>query len=639
MFDLFRSRTKAVRYLLGGLLLLVALSMVVTLIPGYGTMGGADDNVVAEIGDEVLTTRDVSQRIQGVMRNRQIPREMVALYVPQMIDSMITERAIALQARKLGFRVTEEEMARTIRAILPQLFQDGKFAGNEIYSRFLEQQNLTIPEFEADLRRNLLLSRLQGMVTEGVVVSNQEIESEFRNRNEKVKLEYFEIAGEKLRDQVNVTPEEIAKYYQANRAEFTVPEKRSLDIIIADQQRVPVTVTEQDMQQFYQVNQDQFRTPERVQARHILLTTTGKSPEEVAKIQARAEELLKQVKGGANFADLAKKNSDDPGSKEKGGDLGWVVRGQTVPAFEAAAFALKPNEISNLVKTEYGFHIIQGIAKEDARMKPYEEAKSQIVEELRKQRSVDAVQRLADNARDQLAQAPGQAQQIAEKLGLQFVRVDRAGQGDQVPEIGVNREFEDAVAGLGRGGVSGLIQVGPEKLAVAAVREVQPARPAELAEVQAQIRTRLADERLAGLLEQRAKQALEKARAAGDLKAVAKEFGAEVRTTQDFARNGAADGIGSASLLTEAFEKPEGSIIGPVPVGNQRFIARVVAKTPADMSQLAAQRDQIRQTLRQEKGQLRYQLFQDSVRGALIKEGDVKIHKEVVDRIAGSYRG
>jgi peptidyl-prolyl cis-trans isomerase D len=402
---------------------------------------------------------------------------------------------------------------------------------------------------------------------------------------------------------------------------------------------VSVTVTEEDLRRYYDANRDQFRNDERVHVRHILLTTTGKPQDQIAKIQARAEELLKQVKGGADFADLAKKNSEDPGSKDKGGDLGWVVRGQTVPAFEAAAFSLKQGDISNVVKTEYGFHIIQGIAKEEARVRPYEEARGQITEELRKERAVDAVQRRAEEARDQLARAPQQAQQIAEKLGLQLIRADRVGAGDPLPEIGVNRELEDAAGGLGRGGVSQIVQIGPEKLAVVAVREVQPARQAELAEVEAQIRERLADQRLASLLEQKAKEALEQARAAGDLKPVAKSFASEVKTTQEFARNGAADGIGPASLVTEAFEQPVGALVGPVPVGNKRFIAKVVSKAPAEMSQLASQRDEIRQALRQEKAQLRYELFQDSVRSALIREGDVKIHKEVVDRIAGSYRG
>ena len=143
MFDLFRSRDKAVRYLLGAVLGIVALSMVVTLIPGYGTPSSAPEQVVAEIGKEQLTIRQVQQQLQNLTRNRQIPQEMVQHYVPQLIDQMITERAVAYQAERMGFRITEEDVARAIRSMLTQLFPTGEF-DKAVYSRFLAQQGLTI---------------------------------------------------------------------------------------------------------------------------------------------------------------------------------------------------------------------------------------------------------------------------------------------------------------------------------------------------------------------------------------------------------------------------------------------------------------------------------------------------------------
>ena len=173
------------------------------------------------------------------------------------------------------------------------------------------------------------------------------------------------------------------------------------------------------MRRAYEQNKDRYRVPERVKARHILLMTQGKPKEDEAKAKAKAEDLLKQLKAGADFAELAKKNSDDPGSKDKGGDLDWVVRGQTVPEFENALFALKPKEISGVVKTQYGFHIIQALEKEQAHLKTLDEVKPELLAELRNQMGQNAVQApMLDNAEAALKKDPGQVDQIAAEYGL-----------------------------------------------------------------------------------------------------------------------------------------------------------------------------------------------------------------------------
>lgn len=641
MFDLFRSRAKAVRYLLGALLLLVALSMVVTLIPGFGAPVASDDNVVAEIGDYTLTAQEINRRLEAAFRNQTIPREMAGFYVPQVIDSLITNYAVVQKAQQLGMRVSEQDLANAIRLVLPQLFAGGEFAGKQAYEAVLAQQNTTIPEFEANLRNQILMSRLQNLVAEGVVVSPAEIEQEYRRRNEKVRLEYVALTLDKVRAGVTVTPDEVRSHFEANKAQYTIPEKRTLEVIIADQAKIAerINLSDEALRRAYQENLDQFRVPDRVLARHILLTTTGKPADEIPAIQARAEDILKQLKAGGDFSKLASQYSQDPGSASQGGDLGWIVKGQTVQAFENTAFSLKPGELSNVVKTEYGFHIIQVMNKEQAHQKPFEEVKEQLATELKKQQAVETVQRLADQARDELARTPRQGAEIAAKLGLQQIRLDKVGPNAPYALFGLSPDIGEAAAGVDAGGVTPVVQVGPEKLAVAAVTEVVPSRPAELAEVEDQIRKQLSDQKAASLLDQRSKQAFEQARSAGDLKSVAQSMGLEIKTTQEFTRTGAADGIGSASLLAEAFERPTGTVFGPVAVQDQRFIVKVVGKTPADMSQLASETEMIRSVVKNERAQERIQLFQESVRDAFIKSGDIKIHKEVVDRITGSYRG
>jgi peptidyl-prolyl cis-trans isomerase D len=641
MFDLFRSRAKAVRYLLGALLMLVAISMVITLIPGWGTDLRSGDITVAEIGDEVLTVLDVQRAIQMQLRGRSIPPDMVPIFVPQFVDQMITERAVAYQAQRMGFTVSERELATTIESIFPQLFEGGKFAGRDVYANLLAQQNLSITEFETNLRKQLLLTKLQSLVAEGVVVSPAEVEREFRRRNDKVVIEHVAVTPEKYRAEVRVSGEEIRQYFEKNRTAFRIPEKRSFDLLVIDEATVArsVTVPEEDLRRAYEANREMYRTPERVHVRHILLKTTDKPKEEVPKVKARAEELLKQIRSGADFAELARKHSEDPGSAAKGGDLGWVVRGQTVKAFEDTAFTLKPNQVSNVVATEYGFHILQVLEKQEARLTPFAEVRDQLAEERKRQLVYDRMQVLSDQARAALQKDPRGAERIARELGIDFVRVPPAAAGDPIPQIGRSRELEEALLPLRAGEVTPVVQVAGNKLVVAAVTEVIPPRQAELAEVEEQIRQRLAEDKVRQLVEQKARELLEKAKASGDLQKAARQMGLEWKKTQPFARTGAADGLGSAAYLERAFTGRPGEIFGPVAVEDKRFVCKILEQLPADLGQLAAQRDAIIESLKSQKARERNELFEQSVRDRLISEGKVKIHQDVINRLVANYRG
>ncbi len=240
----------------------------------------------------------------------------------------------------------------------------------------------------------MLLTKIQNLALEGMIVTPEEVEREYRKKNEKVKVEYISLTPQKFLSQATATPEEVKNYFQQHRANYSIPEKRSYDLIVVDQERIAagVNLGDDDLRKLYQSNQDRYRTPERVHARHILLKTTDRPKEDLPKIEAKAKDLLKQIKSGADFAELAKKNSDDPGSATKGGDLDWVVRGQTVPNFEKAAFALKPKETSDVIKTEYGFHIVQVLEKQDARVKPFDEVKKELAEEGKKRIVNDKIQ-------------------------------------------------------------------------------------------------------------------------------------------------------------------------------------------------------------------------------------------------------
>lgn len=642
MFDLFRSRAKLVRIMLGGLLLLVALSMVTYLIPGGWLGAGADSQVVAEFGKEILTLPRVNQVVQQELRGQSIPAGMSAIFVPQIANQLITENAVAFQAERMGFQVSEADLAKAIRRIFPQLFLGDQFAGREQYAAALAQQGMTIPQFEETLRKQMLIEALRKMVIESVTVSPAEVEQEFHARNDKLKIEYAAISPDSLKAEVRITDQEIKDYFDRNRTAFQMPERRSFDLLVVDEAKVAATVTapESELRRAYEQNKDSYRVPERVHVRHILLKTTDVPKEEIAKIEARAEALLKQLKGGADFAELAKKNSQDEGSAPNGGDLSWIVRGQTVKAFEDTAFSLKPRDLSGVVKTEYGFHILQVLEKQEAHLQPFAEVRAQLAEDLNKQALFDRMQTLSDEARASLVKESNSGPKVADALGLQFIRAEKIGAGDPIPGIGPSPELQEAMSPMRTGEVSPVVQIAPTRLAVAVVREVVPARQAELAEVSGQIRQQIEGQKVQALVSERATQLFEKAKSMGsDLRRAAQAMNLQVKTSAEFTRDGNIEGLGQAAYITEAFKAPVGELLGPSAVNESRVVYRVSAKVAADPTQLAAERDALVEQIKNSRARARVEVFEDNIRQQLVRDGKIKVHQDVLNRLVSSYKG
>jgi len=635
MFDLFRSRQKAMRIMLTVLLGAVALSMLVYLIPGAGTpMGNRNEQIVAEIGTEVVTVRDMEVQIRNQLGNSHVSPEVLSALVPQMVERAIEERAIAYEARRLGFKVSDRDVANEIRG----LGQVGD-ATPEQYQMFVQQQNQTVQEFESNFR-NLLYSRdVTNLAIEGVYVSPAEVEAEYRARSETIQIDYIAFDPVKLTADVKPTPQELQDFYQRNKALFPIPETRNGQLIVADQVKVAesISISDAELQSYYNAHRDQYRTPERIKARDILVTILNKAPGEGPKLKAKAEDILKQLKGGADFGKLAEQFSDDKTNSAKGGDLGWVARGQMVPEVEKASFALKPGQFTDVIATNYGYQIIQVVEKEAGHQRSLNEVKAGIVNVLKNQTVSDRMQILTGQARAELARAPQNAQQIADKLGLLYASIDNFKTGDPLPEIGSDAQVSSEIASLQKGAVSEVLQSG-EKLVVAEVTAVNPPRLGQFAEVETQVRERYTKERAVQLVAEKSKKAAELAKASGDLKAPAKALGVEVKTTAPFNRNGAAEGIGDARYLGDAFDKPVGTIVGPLDVGTQTVICKIVERTEPDMSKIAQQRELIVDQLKGKKVSGRGELMGDSILDYLVRKGKVKIHQDVLGRLRDRYR-
>ena len=652
MFDLFRSREKSVRIVLGGVLLLVALSMLTYLVPSYNTGPVSSENVVAEVGGDEITVADVRKLITDTMKDRQLPPEILPNYIPRMVSQMVTDRALEYQARQLGFQVTDQDLATTIRQMLPaDLFPNGKFAGKEAYAMVLAQRNLTIEQFETDVRRQILVHRLIDVAIEGSIVSDLEIEQTFKSRNEKIKIQYVKLDPDKFKKEVEPTIEEMKKYFTPNANQYQVPGTRQLAILFLDQAKLEESLTpsDTDLQAMYRQNQQQYSVPERVKVRHILLLTKGKPASDEPKIKAQADDILKQVRSGAKFADLVEKFSEDtaskanaPASPERAG-LGpgeyWVEQnGQMVPEFQAAAFRLKPGQ-SDVVKTTYGYHVFQVVEHQEARMKPFDEVKGDIAKQWKTQRASIIMQTASDKAEAALRADPTHPDKVAAEMNMQVIRVDDYNPGKVIPEIGVQADFEHSVDGLKPGEVSQAVVLPPNKLAVAVLSGATPPRQKTFEEAQSDLRATIVQARVDAAVQKHAKELYDRAREMNnDLEKAAKSLGLEVKTSEEFSRSSNIKDLDLAAHFQQGFQLPDGSVYGPIPLpSGVTVVAKVISHSQPDMAELAAQRAKIRDDIKSKKAEDRNGLFEAGVVSELERRGKVKIHKDVMDRLISAF--
>lgn len=642
MFDLFRSRDKLVRIMLGAILLVVAASMVTYLIPNSGLNStGTDETVLAEVAGQKLTQREFQQDFEIRMRNMQVNSpQMAQVMLPQYLDEKIQRLAALYAAHKMGITATDDEVLTGMMNQFQQFFPNG-VVNKDQFEAYLASQNLTLDQVTEEIRDQIIIVKLQTAVLEGIVVTPAEVEAEFARRYDKAKIAYIAFPATKFFDQVKPTDEELRKVYDASRSdpEFRVPAKTSYQIVVLQQDKVAATLTVTDAQLHaeYSKSMDNFRMPERIHVRHILVSTQGKTDAEKKTLKAKADDILKQLKNGADFAELAKKDSDDKGSGEKGGDLDWIVKGQMDPQFESAAFALKPKELSPVVTTTFGYHIIQVLEKEPAHIKPFDEVKDGLADELKKQDLTDKMQMLGDEIRAALMKSPDSAADIAKQYGADLVNVPEGAPGQPIPGLGASPEIDSTLTDMKPNDVSPVLVLPGDRLAVVVLKARIPSRTSNFEEVKDQLRQKFVQEKAQLLADNEAKQAVEQLRSGEDMEKVAKSYKLDVVTSSFFGRSDSVEGLGQALYVEDAFTKPVGTVFGPTMINGRDVVSKVLEKIPADPSALAAQRDQILLELKQKKAQERADLMLDSITAELTKEGKLKRNTKAIQALSASY--
>jgi peptidyl-prolyl cis-trans isomerase D len=617
-------------------LAIVILAFVILYIPSFLGPGRAGNNdVVASVEGREITVGRFRQAYQRQMQayraqfGGNVDEKMLKqLGIDQrIVQQMIEEETALAEAARLGISATDEEV-RTRIATMPGLLENGQFIGEQRYRQMLEMQNppLTPGDFEEQIRRGVTLQKLQAALTHWIAVDDKDLEAEFKRRNEKVKLAVVSFPADKFREGLEATDAELAAYYEAHKNELKIPEKRKVKYALVDMQAIRdrIQISPQDIQRSYEDNQQQYSTPEQVRASHILLKTEGKDD---AAVKKQAEELLAKAKTGADFAQLATKYSEDETSKVKGGDLDFFPKGQMVPEFDKTAFSMKPGEISDLVKTQYGYHIIKLTDKKAAITKPLEEVRAQIEDQLKWERAQAEAQRISDEVAP-LVKKPADLDTVAKGRGLRVGESGLFSKDEPIAGLGVAPAVAERAFELKEGELSEAIRT-PQGFAFVTVTGRQDSYVPKLEEVKPRVRDEVLKKKAVDVARQRA-ATIGAQMKSGDFNAAAKAAGLDVKTTEFIAR-GAPIGDAGASPAIDAvaFTLPVGGVSDPIVTDNATVIVKVLERQDPAPSDIGSAKATLKTELLNEQRNRFYASYMSKARERM----KVNVNRELLAQI------
>ena len=640
MLDRMRRHKNILKWTLA----LVVLTFVLLYVPDFlqrnpTGVGAAPREVVAEVGGHQLTAGDFNQRYLAQVQayrtqfggniNTQLLRQLGV--EQQVLRQMIEEQIALIEADRNSISVSDDELAQTIFS-LPGLQENGRFIGEARYEQLLQSQTppLSKYQFEESLRRSMILDKLRAALTDWMAVADADVDKEYRQRNDKVKLQVVAVTADAFRDKVTVSDADVATYFNAHSAEYRVGEQRKIKYLLLDreQARLKVSVPPNDIQRYYNDNRQQYETPEQVRASHILFETAGKNEDEVKK---RAEDALRQAKSGADFAELAKKYSEDKGSKDRGGDLDYFSRGRMVPEFEMAAFNMMPGQISDLVKSQFGFHIIKVVDRRPPTTRSLDEVRAQIQQQLALE---TADQRITDQAREfeKRIDDPTDLDTVAKSAGLTVQESGLFQRADPVPGLGNAPDVTAEAFRLETGKVSGMLSTSRGPVFIAVTEKKDPYVP-KLDDVKSRVHDDLVRVRAAELSKQRAAAIAGALKSAANFAAAAKAQGLEAKDTELIPRNSALPDVGvSPDVDKAAFSLPVGAVSDPIQTNDGTVIVRVVQREEVTPEKVKQSREAFRAELLNERRSRFFAAYMNKAREGI----QIEVNNDVLRRITAS---
>jgi peptidyl-prolyl cis-trans isomerase D len=590
----------------------VILAFVILYIPNLDPAARLADSTVATVGGRPLQTSEfqrqyLRQRRQFLAMNQgQMDEAMLERMGlrEQVLSTMIRKQLEELEAERLGFAIDDQAVVKAITED-PQLQTEGRFVGAATLARLLQQQGVSVAEFENEVRDQLKARRLRELVTDGVTVSDAEVSAEFRRRSELIRAEYVHIPTASFEAAIQPSEEEVKGRFEANKDRFGLPERRVLSYLMIDpiEFQAKVLPTGTEVESYYRNNPAEFTTSAQVCGEHILIkvkqSPTATEGHEDGEAKTLAEAALARLKKGEAFEKVAKEKSEDS-SAANGGSLGCFGRGQMVPEFESVAFALKAGTTSDVVKSPFGYHIIKVDTTLPESILPLEQARKRIEVQLQESKAREIAAQKAEavalalkgnKTLEEIATAQGLAVKKSEPLQL------GRGAGLLTSPVLLSRAFELKAKEISKEGF-------PAGAGAAFVRvdEIMPPKSPEFAEVKEEVRKDLIKFR-AREKAREAAQALAADALRSDLaKAAVRAKVSRVETKGLVGRGQAFTDIPQSSLFEDqAFGLVPGKLSAPLDTASGVAIVRVLEKKSSDETALVQQRDSIRQSLMQDK--------------------------------------
>ena len=598
---------------------LVCLAFVFLYVPEFVDQSGVQTlptSVLAQVGNHEITVMEFRRIYQRQIQEYRLQAggelsdELLrSLGVDrQLLQQMIDEYTALSEAERLGIVATDAEVRQRIVS-LPAFQENGQFIGEQRYRQMLQVQNppLSTTQFEEDIRRGIVIERLQAAVTQWVSVSNEEVEDEHRRRNERVRVNVVAFRSDDYRDDVEVTDADIEEFYENESLVYQVPEKRKLRFLLIDEAALAdaITPTEADIQEYYDFNSSRYMTPGQVRASQILLRI---GDEDEAAVEARAAELTAQARDGADFAELVRAHSDDEATIEQGGDLGTFGRGRMVPEIEGAAFALGVDEVSDPIKSPLGYHVIIVTEKQEEFSQPLTEVRGTIINTLKQEQAAARATALAQAISAEVS-VPDDLDRAAASRGLEVQESAFAGPGEPILGLGLAGEVSSRAFQLEEGEVDGPIgtPVGP---AFVTVSDRQDPYVPPLDEVRTQVREDVLRQRALTLAQERANDVAASLQEADDFVAAAEAAELTVGSSELLARGGAFPEVGvNSTIEAVAFALPEGGISDVIEAGNMAAIVHVVEHESVTPEQFSNDRVDLRYELLQRRQTQFYQAY------------------------------
>ncbi len=603
MLDRMRQHRDWLKWSLG----LVCVAFVLFYIPDFLRGSGADaasGDTIANVEGQEITAGEFRRTYQaqlqayrsayGANMSEQLLKQLGV--EQQILQQMVDERAAIAEADRVGLKVSDEEVRQRIFA-MPAFQENGAFIGEQRYQQLLRMQRppMMPADFEDNVRRGLLVEKLRSSVTDWLAVNDKELEQEYRRRNDKVKLAVVTFTADSFRTKATASDSDVASYFEAHKTDFKIPEKRKIRYLLidVDAMRAKVVVPPADIERAYNNQIEQYTTPEQVRASHILLKTEGKDD---AAVKAKAEELLKQAKSGADFAALAKKNSEDEASAKNGGDLDYFGRGRMVPEFDQVVFAMQPGQMSDLVKTQYGYHIIKLVDKKAAATRTLAEVRQQISDQLAYEKAQTQAADLAQKL-EKAIKKPADLDTASKANSLSVQESGFFARDEPILGLGPAPEAANKAFDMKQGDVAGPLRASRGLVFEAMLQKQEPYVP-KIDEVKDRVREEVIKQKARDLSKQKAAEIAAKLKSASDFEKAAKAAGLEAKTTDLIAKDSPIPDLGNAPAVEEAaFKLPVGTVSDAIATDTGSAIVKVLEKQEVKPEDWASAKDRFREDL------------------------------------------